>query len=460
MTLPGEWTTLLTDLDRGFALLKRLPPAVTFFGGARITPDDPMYALSRDLGRRLAAAGIPPRTGAGPGIMTSVPEGYRVGLAEIAAEPPSERPTRRMTPVGAFADGVTSGFDEAAPDTTRTQGIKIHLPFEPDINEAIDEVVELMTFPIRRLMLYENSLALVVFPGGFGTLDETFEVWSRRAIGLHRDPIIFMGEAFYGPILAAVKEALVGGKRKLVEPALLDDVLVTDDPDRVVKQITSAEGLVGFDERPEAIARRLVVEIPYVAGALSVLPQALTVLGGPRLAEDDPALRTAEVVIGALARSDTPLRIGSGGVVAQTALDLYRAAGRAERVQGFFLRAGKGRPEANEEVPPAWTDRPHFEVTDPIAHKLLLSKRTSGFLALPGDLRTLEGVFSVLCEIQTGKLERRPVVLVGSDFWGPLMNACANVMLSSTRKTIAPADLELYRIVDTPEDALAVLSGI
>jgi hypothetical protein len=117
--------------------------------------------------------------------------------------------------------------------------------------------------------------------------------------------------------------------------------------------------------------------------------------------------------------------------VAQTALDLYRAAGRAERVQGFFLRAGKGRPEANEEVPPAWTDRPHFEVTDPIAHKLLLSKRTSGFLALPGDLRTLEGVFSVLCEIQTGKLEKRPVVLVGSDFWGPLMEACAKAVMLS-----------------------------
>lgn len=459
MTLAGEWTTLLTDLEKGFALLRRLPPAVTFFGGARITPDDPMYALSRDLGRRLAAAGIPPRTGAGPGIMTSVPEGYQAGLAEVAAVPPSERPTRRISWVTGFADGLAAGWDEGSADATRTQGIKIHLPFEPEINPAIDEVVELMTFPIRRLMLYENSLALVVFPGGFGTLDETFEVWARRAAGRHNDPIIFVGKAFFGPILAALRRALVGGPRALVEPSLLDDVVVCDDPQEVVDTITTSEGLVGFDEPPQHIARRLLIEIPYVAGALSVLPQALTVLGGPRLAEDDPALRTAEVVLGALARADTPLRIGSGGVVAQTALDLYRAAGRAERVQGFFLRPGKHRPAA-EDVPAAWTDRPHFEVTDPIAHKLLLSQRTSALLALPGDLRTLEAVFSVLTEIQTGKMSRRPVVLIGSDFWGPIVEACRAVMLSGERRTIGADDLELARVVDTPEDALAALSGV
>jgi uncharacterized protein (TIGR00730 family) len=443
MSIATEWQQILGDLEKGFALLRRLPPAVTFFGGARIKPDDPMYVVSQTIGGRFARAGIPPRTGAGPGIMTGVPEGYRASLKEAPAG----------TTTG-FATGMAEGFEA----TTRTQGIKIYLPFEPEINEAIDASVELLTFPIRRLMLYENSLALVCFPGGFGTVDELFEVWARRAANLHRDPIIFVGERFWTPILRALRRSLCDG-RAIVPGAFLDDVIVTDDPDRVLAAVTGAHGLVGFDEDPEVIAKRLALEIPYVAGALSVTPNAVTVLGASSLAEDDPTLDVAEVVLGALARTNVPVRVGAGGVLARSALDVFKSLDRAERLQGFFLAPGKGQARA-DELPPAWTDRPHFEVTDPIAHKLLLSRRTSAFLALPGDLRTLEAVFSVLCEIQTGKLARRPVVLVGSDYWRPIMDACFEVMLSSERRTISPEDVHLAQIVDTPEDALAVLSGV
>lgn len=452
MSIAAEWQAILADLEKGFGLLKRLPPAVTFFGGARITPDDPMYEFAREIGRRFARAGVPPRTGAGPGIMTGVPEGYRAAVADVPG-----------LPCGAFTQGVAAGFAaecaEGTIDASRTQGIKIYLPFEPEINEAIDESVELLTFPIRRLMLYENSLALVCFPGGFGTVDELFEVWARRVADLHRDPIIFAGEAFWTPILAALRQALVEGPRKLVSGDLLDGVIVSDDPDRVIEAVTKAHGLVGFDEDPEVIARRLALEIPYVAGALGVTPNAVTVLGASNLAEDDPTLDIAEVVLGALARTDVPVRVGTGGVISRCALEVFRSLGKAERLQGFFLAPGRGQTR-KDELPPAWTDRPHFEVTDPIAHKLLLSRRTSAFLALPGDLRTLEAVFSVLCEIQTGKLARRPIALVGSDFWSPIMDACARVMLSDERRTIAPDDLHLFRIVDTAEDALAVLSGV
>ncbi|MBX3471370.1 MAG: LOG family protein [Planctomycetes bacterium] len=453
MSIASEWQAILADLEKGFSLLKRLPPAVTFFGGARITPDDPIYEAAREVGRRFARAGIPPRTGAGPGIMTGVPEGYRAALAEPSSE----------VPLGAFSQGVAEGFEAECVagrvDPSRTQGIKIYLPFEPETNEAIDESVELLTFPIRRLMLYENSLALVCFPGGFGTVDELFEVWARRAADLHRDPIIFMGEAFWTPLLRALRAVLAEGPRKLVAPDVLDEVVVSDDPERVLEAVTRAQGLVGFDEDPEVIARRLALEIPYVAGALGVTPNAVTVLGAPTLAEDDPTLDVAEVVLGALARTEVPVRVGTGGVLSRCALEVFRALGRAERLQGFFLAPGAGKAR-KDELPPAWTDRPHFEVTDPIAHKLLLSRRTSAFLALPGDLHTLETVFSVLCEIQTGKLARRPIALLGADYWGPIMEACAQVMLSSERRTISPEDLELFRIVDTAEDALAVLSGV
>lgn len=453
--LGAEWRQLLDDLERGMALLESLPPAVTFFGGARITTDDPCYALSREIGRRFARLGIPPRTGAGPGIMTSVPEGYRAGVAALNG-----------VGTGAFAAGMVEGFEEACRSeavpaaVTRTQGIKIYLPFEPEINEHIDLSVELLTFPIRRLMLYENSLGLVCFPGGFGTLDELFEVWSRRERPAHRDPIVLVGQAFYGPIVAALRRGLLERAHpSLPEPRLLDAVLVTDDAEQVVQAIAGTEGLVGFDEEPRLIARRLGEEIPFVAGALQVTPPAITVLGGASLPADDPALRAGEAVLEALARGGRAVRLGNAGALAERAHAIYAARGQLDRLQAFWLAEGAPGGGDAGRAPDRWEGAVRLEVTDPIAHKLLLTQRTRGLLALPGDLRTLDEVFSVLCEVQTGKMPRLPLVLLDSACWGPILAACRAVMLTGERRTIAPADLELVTIVDTAEEALAALLG-
>ena len=79
----GYVDKMLSDLHRSIALLRTLPPAVAFFGGARIKPDDPFFVFSKEVGRLLAQRRIPPRTGGGPGIMESVPQGFGVGLAQL-----------------------------------------------------------------------------------------------------------------------------------------------------------------------------------------------------------------------------------------------------------------------------------------------------------------------------------------------------------------------------------------
>lgn len=438
-----EWSQLLRDLEKGFALLRELPPAVTFFGGARITEADPFYQQSREIGCMLAAKGVPPRTGAGPGIMTSVPEGYK-----------SVKPSDERCKTGAFAKGLIEAYadkPEAIP-SPRTQGIKIYLPFEPETNHAIDRSVELITFPIRRLMLYENSLALVVFPGGIGTLDELFEVWVRRASGRHQDPIVLYGASFFGPIMAALRQALLEGKRQLVNPVDMDSILVTDDPQEVVAAVTNVEHLVGFDEPPEELARRLMEEIPYVAGALRMARTAITVFGGDALAENDPALCSATRIIDRLADGGKTLRVGTTGAIAKMTFKAFRAANRTDSLQGFFLGDG------DDGIPAEWEPSNQLNVSDPLAHKLLLTQNTSGFLALPGGLQTLDEVFSVLCEVQTGKREAAPIVLLGSDYWQPIFEACREVMLSEERQTVSPHDFDLVTIVDSAEDALAALS--
>jgi uncharacterized protein (TIGR00730 family) len=448
MALDGEWGQLVEDLEAGFELLRKLPPAVTFFGGARIREDDPYYASSRQIGALLAAQGVPPRTGAGPGIMTSVPEGYRTFREERGA------PTR------GYARGLVAAYaargEEPGPTTRRygipsTQGIKIFLPFEPELNPAIERSVELITFPIRRLMLYENALAIVVFPGGIGTLDELFEVWARHAANRHQDPVVLFGEPFYGPILAALRGVMRNGQRSLLSEAEDQAVRVTDDPAEVVRLVTEHEDLVGFDEDPEVLAKRLVREIPYVEGVLSASPAAVTVFGGENLAPNDPALAVAEGVLTALAREDRAVRVGSGGETARLAVEAY--GDRRDRLQGFFLTA----PGGEVELPERWGDCRSASVSDPLAHKLLLTQHTTAFVALPGRLQTLDEVFSVLCEMQCGKRPKAPIVCVGRDYWQPIVDACAEVMLSEARRTIGPDDLDLLSVVDDVEGALRAL---
>jgi uncharacterized protein (TIGR00730 family) len=448
---------LLKDLEAGFALLRELPPAVTFFGGARIKEDDPAYTLSQEIGQRLAEARIPPRTGAGPGIMTSVPEGYKAAGSAAGC-------AKARAKTGAYAKGMVDAYlkrthrlkkldlDGPPPET---QGIKIILPFEPETNESIDRNVDMATFPIRRLMLYENSLGLVVFPGGFGTLDELFEVWARRCHGPHGDPIVLVGSAFFGPLVDALRAVLLDGPRSLIAADDFDDVLLTDDPGEVVRVFTHSKGLVGFDEDPEVLARRLTHELPFVAGALRRTEAAVTFMGGHTLEGADPTVAVARGVLDRLAGDGVHCRVGHHGTVAALAQEAFRDA--PDRLQGFFLADSGGTSAPAPQADPRWTERQLLEVSDPIAHKLLLTHTTRGFVVLPGDMKTLDEVFSVLCEIQTGKMERERLVLVGSDYWRPILDACAQVMLTEQRQTISPEDMELATVVDTVDAALAAL---
>lgn len=440
--LGKDWSNLMTDLAKGLALLRDLPPAVTFFGGARITENDPFYQQSKTLGRMLRCAGIPPRTGAGPGIMTSVPEGYKAEAGD------------RQCKTGAFAKAMVEGYvaGEVVAQAPPTQGIKIFLPFEPDTNEAIDHSVELVTFPIRRLMLYANSLALVVFPGGIGTLDELFEVWARRVSGRHKDPIVLYGSSFFGPIVDALRSVLLDGSRDLIDREEFDAVQVSDDPQWIVDSIAGAENLVGFDEMPELIAERLMIEIPYVAGALQMAPCATTVLGGATLPATDPTIEIARGIFERLA-GDSALRVGAGGTVAEAAMTAFMTRGRVGNLQGFFLRSD------TQSLSASWADASRLEVTDPLAHKLLLTENSSGFLVLPGTVQTLDEVFSVLCEMQTGKRSRVPLVLIGSDYWQPIIDACERVMLSKERQTVSPEDFGHMTVVDDVEAALEALAS-
>jgi uncharacterized protein (TIGR00730 family) len=188
---------------RAFAPYRDVPK-VTIFGSARTGPDDPSYAQARDLAARMASQGWMVVTGAGPGIMAAGLEGA----------------------------GRELSF-----------GVNIRLPFEQSANEFIvgdEKLVSMKYFFTRKLMLLKESRGFVSLPGGFGTLDETFELLTLQQTGKAEPaPIVLVdrpGGRFWSAFEEFVDRQLAGGGFINDEDRSL--YLVTDDVDEAVEEIT------------------------------------------------------------------------------------------------------------------------------------------------------------------------------------------------------------------------------
>ncbi len=438
---------MLGDIDVVYALLRRLPPAVTFFGGARIKEGDPYYAISQSIGALLATRGAPIRTGAGPGIMTAGPEGFKAALKDLPKQATTMSPTTALHP-------VVSGMTDAV-CAQKTQGFRIQLPFEQAWSDSIDVGAEARLFPYRKLALYENCRGVAVFPGGYGTLDELFEVWAHGEAGLFHKPMAAVGVEFWRAILDPIRTVAVAGHdagrggRDLIPAHEWQKLTLTDSPADLVAQFEQTSSTTKVYEKPPLErAKKLAREIDESIAVLDRLPAAVTFLGGRRLDDADPTLKAAGALATELAALGVPLRVGSGGVVAEA---VCRGAGPDTPVQGLLLGDLQGtRPLPNLTV--------HQAVRDLVTHKEIIGRKSQAFVALPGGLNTLGEVFSVLTQIQTGHLPKIPVVLIGKDFWEPIFAALRKTMLSPERQTISPHDLDLVTIVDDPKDALAAMA--
>jgi uncharacterized protein (TIGR00730 family) len=181
------------EILHGFLAMRRLGPAVTVFGSARTGPTDPDYARARLLGRHLVEAGFTVITGGGPGIMEAANRGARE------------------------AEG-------------RSIGCNIRLPREQAPNPYLDVMIEFDHFFARKLMLVKYSCGFVVFPGGFGTLDEVFEALTLAQTRKIQDfPIVLIGRSYWEPFLAVLTQQTLG--RRLVDQTDLRLLSVTDSPE-------------------------------------------------------------------------------------------------------------------------------------------------------------------------------------------------------------------------------------
>jgi hypothetical protein len=188
------------ELITGFRALHFVGPCVTVFGSARFADDHPHYRTARDLGARLARAGFTVMTGGGPGLM----------------------------------EAANRGAKEAG---GRSVGCNIVLPQEQKPNPYLDRWVTFRHFFVRKLMLVKYSYAFVALPGGFGTLDEMFEVATLVQTGKVRDfPLVFLGRDYWRPLADFVSGRLVA--ERAIDPADAARFVVSDSPEEVVAAIT------------------------------------------------------------------------------------------------------------------------------------------------------------------------------------------------------------------------------
>jgi len=201
-TDPWRVLRIQSEFVEGFGLLAELPRAVSVFGSARTTRDNPEYALGRSLGKALAQAGFAVITGGGPGAMEAVNRGAQE------------------------AGGVSVGLG-------------IELPFEQRLNDWVDIGLNFRYFFARKTMFVKYAQAFVILPGGFGTLDELFEaltlVQTRKVT---RFPVILFGQDYWSGLVDWLRNsAMAAGK---IGPHDLDLLTVTDDVDEAVKRIAEA----------------------------------------------------------------------------------------------------------------------------------------------------------------------------------------------------------------------------
>jgi uncharacterized protein (TIGR00730 family) len=203
-TDPWRVLRIMGEFVEGFDTLGDVLDGVSVFGSARTKPGDPAYDKAQEVGRLLAEEGVPVITGGGPGIMEAANRGaYDAGGLSI--------------------------------------GCNIELPFEQGSNPYLSRSINFRFFFVRKTMFVKYAAAFIVFPGGFGTMDELFESLTLIQTGKIKDfPVVLFGVDYWKGLEAWLKET-VAREGNIDEEDLLR-FHTTDDPAEAVAHVIKARG--------------------------------------------------------------------------------------------------------------------------------------------------------------------------------------------------------------------------
>jgi uncharacterized protein (TIGR00730 family) len=202
------------ELVTGFKALQAVDCGVSIFGSARTPPGHRDYALAGEVARRLGERGFDIITGGGPGIMEAANRGAREAGAQSV-------------------------------------GLSIELPFEERRNDYLDIALVFHFFFTRKVMFVRYAAGFVVFPGGYGTLDELFEALVLIQTGKIRHfPVVLVGTDYWRGLLHWIRERMLA--EGMIDPVDVELVQLTDDPDEVVAMIEAGARRQGRRPQPSA----------------------------------------------------------------------------------------------------------------------------------------------------------------------------------------------------------------
>lgn len=211
-----SWTMfkVISEFVEGFEVMNRVGPCVSIFGSARTQPDHKYYKLATEIGQRLVAEGYGVITGGGPGIMEAGNRGAHL------------------------AKGASIGLN-------------IDLPFETSSNPFVDhdKNIDFRYFFVRKVMFVKYAQAFICCPGGFGTMDELFEVLTLiQTRKITKVPVILVGREYWQGMVEWI-QATMAEREKTISPQDMNLIPMVDSADEVLQIIREF-----YDEQGNTLA--------------------------------------------------------------------------------------------------------------------------------------------------------------------------------------------------------------
>ncbi len=412
---------IVSEFVEGYQLLSDLTKEVTILGSARLPRNNKYYKIAEDFGKLLAKNGFTTITGGGPGIMEAANKG---------------------------------AYEAHGPSI----GLNIQLPTEQRINPFVKVSAGFYYFFTRKVMLTSPANAFVFFPGGFGTLDELFEVLDYMKMGsMETSPIVLVGVEFWRPLVNFLKEKCAGTLHSLelseierwhvVDTAEEAFALIRDTVDRPNVCIPSPNDPFcqsGTDWRIFRMMAELVEGFEFVTG----IQNDVTVIGTKHLSVGSPYYDAGYELGTLLAEAKMTVITGGGkGVAEAVNKGSFEHGGESVGISMVY--------EGQNMLNPYITKSKGFFF--PFIRKLMIASPSKAFVFFPGGLGTLHQLFEILTLQETKKMDPVPTILFGSEFWNPLLDFIHT--LHNKFATITELDEEFIKVVDDPKEVLAYVKG-
>ncbi|KKQ27431.1 MAG: hypothetical protein US42_C0009G0021 [Candidatus Magasanikbacteria bacterium GW2011_GWC2_37_14] len=401
---------IMAEFVEGYQFLSQFKNEVTILGSARLHHDNKYCLIARDLGKILAENGFTVITGGGPGIM----------------------------------EAGNHGAHDAGGESI---GINIQLPFEQRVNEYVTKSAGFYYFFTRKVMLTSPANAFVFFPGGYGTMDEFFEIVDLMDLRkMQKLPIILVGREFWQPLIDFLRNKAVPiesvsdeiiNSWHIVETAAEAYEFIKNTKDTDVECELSPLNF-RCNQKLDWKIFRIMAEMVEGFEFLTGIKNAVNVLGTKSVAPESEYYKTAYNLGKCLAAENFTVVSGGGpGTMEAVSRGAFEVGGQAI---GINMKYGY-KERKNSYL----TKAIGFQF--PYIRKLIITSPSTAFVFLPGGFGTLHQLFEVLTLIETKKMEPMPILLYNHKYWEPLLAFIKQTMVHKFQ-TVGDSDDELFQVVD------------